>query len=306
VQNGEHASLTPVRIQAGVTYIASYHTDAGEYSSIDFYFDNSGHSNGALTATGSGFNGVFTYGAGPVFPATTSISLADNYWVDVVFNGTTGSLGPPVANNDAGFAVNANGSIAIAASALLANDTDPNGLPLSITGVSNPANGTVSYNASTQIITFTPTAGYSGDATFAYTVGDSDGGSATASVGVFVYSASAESLFDLNSTPTTISSNDHNAVEVGVVPGRYRRVITGIRFCRGMNTGPHVADLWSSTGTPLATATFTSETASGCSRSICPVRCQSPQARRTSCPTTPTATTLRTPIILQLLLQAAI
>ena len=256
---------TPVRIQAGVTYIASYHTDAGEYSSTDFYFDNSGHSNGALTATGSGFNGVFTYGAGPVFPATTSISLADNYWVDVVFNGTTGSLGPPVANNDAGFAVNANGSIAIAASALLANDTDPNGLPLSITGVSNPANGTVSYNASTQIITFTPTAGYSGDATFAYTVGDSDGGSATASVGVFVNSASAESLFGLNSTPTTISSNDHNAVEVGVkFSADTDGVITGIRFYKGAtNTGPHVADLWSSTGTLLATATFTSETASG-------------------------------------------
>ena len=41
-------------------------------------------------------------------------------------------------------------------------------------------------------------------------------------------------------------------------------VITGIRFCKGAtNTGPHVADLWSSTGTLLATATFTSETASG-------------------------------------------
>jgi len=256
---------TPVRIQAGVTYIASYHTNAGEYSSTDFYFDNSGHSNGALTATGSGFNGVFTYGAGPVFPATTSISLADNYWVDVVFNGTTGSLGPPVANNDAGFVVNANGSIAITASALLANDTDPNGLPLSIKGVGNPANGTVSYNANTQIITFTPTAGYSGNASFAYTVGDSDGGSATASVGVFVNSASAESLFSLNSTPATISSNDHTPVEVGIkFSADTDGVITGIRFYKGAtNTGPHVADLWSSTGTLLATATFTSETASG-------------------------------------------
>ena len=41
-------------------------------------------------------------------------------------------------------------------------------------------------------------------------------------------------------------------------------LITGIRFYKGpSNTGPHVADLWSSTGTLLATATFTSETASG-------------------------------------------
>ena len=123
---------------------------------------------------------------------------------------------------------------------------------------SNPANGTVSYNASTQIITFTPTAGYSGDATFAYTVGDFDGGSATASVGVFVNSASAESLFGLNSTPTTISSNDHNAVEVGVkFSADTDGVITGIRFYKGAtNTGPHVADLWSSTGTLLGDRDF--------------------------------------------------
>ena len=40
--------------------------------------------------------------------------------------------------------------------------------------------------------------------------------------------------------------------------------ITGIRFYKGpQNTGPHVADLWSATGTLLATATFTNETASG-------------------------------------------
>ena len=40
--------------------------------------------------------------------------------------------------------------------------------------------------------------------------------------------------------------------------------ITGIRFYKGpQNTGTHVADLWSATGTLLATATFTNETASG-------------------------------------------
>ncbi|MBA3589996.1 N,N-dimethylformamidase beta subunit family domain-containing protein, partial [Methylibium sp.] len=40
--------------------------------------------------------------------------------------------------------------------------------------------------------------------------------------------------------------------------------IAGIRFYKGAaNTGTHVGTLWSSDGTPLATATFTSETASG-------------------------------------------
>jgi Domain of unknown function (DUF4082)/Fibronectin type III domain len=40
--------------------------------------------------------------------------------------------------------------------------------------------------------------------------------------------------------------------------------ITGVRFYKhALNTGAHVGNLWSSTGTLLATATFTAETASG-------------------------------------------
>lgn len=40
--------------------------------------------------------------------------------------------------------------------------------------------------------------------------------------------------------------------------------IKGIRFYKGAaNTGTHIGNLWSSTGTNLATATFTGETASG-------------------------------------------
>jgi hypothetical protein len=40
--------------------------------------------------------------------------------------------------------------------------------------------------------------------------------------------------------------------------------ITGIRFYKGANnTGPHVGHLWSSSGTLLASANFTGETASG-------------------------------------------
>ena len=49
--------------------------------------------------------------------------------------------------------------------------------------------------------------------------------------------------------------------EVHLRRGRY---ITGIRFYKGAgNTGTHVGHLWTSTGTLLARATFTNETASG-------------------------------------------
>src|SRR5262249_23235281 len=41
-------------------------------------------------------------------------------------------------------------------------------------------------------------------------------------------------------------------------------MITGIRFYKGpQNTGTHTGDLWTSSGTLLASATFTNETASG-------------------------------------------
>ena len=83
------------------------------------------YTHGALTATGNGLNGVFAYGAGPIFPSNVSIATADNYWVDVVFNDTSLS---PQAHNDSGFAVTEDGSLSISGSALLANDSDPNGL----------------------------------------------------------------------------------------------------------------------------------------------------------------------------------
>jgi hypothetical protein len=254
---------TPVHITAGTTYIASYHTNAGEYSVTDFYFDDPGHSNGALTATGNGLNGVYAYGTGPIFPANVSIVNGDNYWVDVVFNDTSQQ---PQANNDGGFVATENGTIAIPASALLANDTDPKGLPLSITGVSKPQNGTVTFNSNTETVTFVPSAGYTGAANFTYTIGDSSGGFGSGQVVVKVnYPISAQSLFDVGDTPAVLTVNDSNSVELGVkFQPSTTGTITGIRFYKGpQNIGPHVADLWSATGTLLATATFTNETASG-------------------------------------------
>ncbi len=72
-------------------------------------------------------------------------------------------------------------------------------------------------------------------------------------------------IWDASATPGTASVNDPNAVELGV---KFRSdidgFISGIRFYKGTgNTGPHVGNLWDSSETQLATATFTNETASG-------------------------------------------
>jgi hypothetical protein len=254
--------ITPVKITAGTTYVVSYYTSSGEYSDTPYYFDTLlNPTNGSLSAIASGADGVFAYGSGSTFPNTVPDS-GDNYWVDVVFNDT--STGPQ-ANDVSGLATAENTALSISASTLLANDTDPKGLALSIAGVSNPINGTVSYNSSTQTINFTPTSGYTGPASFTYTITDGQStGSGNVSLAVN-YPVTAQSLFHTSDIPATASVNDPNSVELGLeFQASTNGTITGVRFYKGpQNTGAHVADLWSSTGTLLATATFTNETASG-------------------------------------------
>jgi probable HAF family extracellular repeat protein len=73
------------------------------------------------------------------------------------------------------------------------------------------------------------------------------------------------SLFDASDTPVTLTEKDPTAVELGV---KFRSsadgTITAIRFYKGpQNTGTHMGNLWSASGTLLATAAFTDESASG-------------------------------------------
>ena len=73
------------------------------------------------------------------------------------------------------------------------------------------------------------------------------------------------SIWDSSVIPSVPASSDATGNEVGLKfrtdsPG----YITGVRFYKGTtNTGTHVGHLWTRTGTLLATATFTGETASG-------------------------------------------
>jgi hypothetical protein len=73
-----------------------------------------------------------------------------------------------------------------------------------------------------------------------------------------------DTIFDF-ATPATIDSGDAHSTELGVkFSSEAAGTVTGIRFYKATtNTGTHVGSLWTSTGTLLATATFTSETASG-------------------------------------------
>ncbi len=89
----------PVTLTPGATYTASYHTNAGRYSTTANGF-SSAVTNGPLTAPASG-NGVYAYGGSSLFPTSTYQNT--NYWVDVVFNpnGNATNQAPTAVNDTA-------------------------------------------------------------------------------------------------------------------------------------------------------------------------------------------------------------
>nr|WP_246180129.1 DUF4082 domain-containing protein [Microvirga thermotolerans] len=253
---------SPIAINPNETYVVSYHSN-GRYASTSNYF-TAPVTNGPLTAP-AGNNGVYAYGSTPAFP-TNSYGSA-NYFVDVLFNPAATENQPPAATADSGFATAKDRALTIAAGSLLANDTDPNGDTLSITGVSNATNGTATFNAQANTVTFTPDPGYVGSAGFTYAIADGRGGTSSASVSLSVVeeSATAVSLFSPSATPAVLSNADPNSVELGM---RFQTssagTVSAVKFYKGSgDTGTHEGHLWTATGTLLGTVTFTNETASG-------------------------------------------
>jgi Domain of unknown function (DUF4082) len=120
----------------------------------------------------------------------------------------------------------------------------------------------VSYSSSSQ----NPTnSGADPSRTVSWVVNDGTLNSATQTTTMNIAGASATaSLFSPSATPT-VTENDPNAVDLGVkFQASTNGTIIDIRFYKGpQNTGTHIGDLWSTSGTLLANATFTNETASG-------------------------------------------
>src|SRR3954447_322130 len=95
--------------------------------------------------------------------------------------------------------------------------------------------------------------------------GNVEGADAGVTVSIVPGACPCTSLWRPATNPTLPSAADSNAVELGTkfysdVDG----FITGVRFYKSTsNNGTHVGNLWSLTGTRLATVTFASETPSG-------------------------------------------
>ncbi|MGR9080364.1 DUF4082 domain-containing protein [Rhizobium leguminosarum] len=122
----------------------------------------------------------------------------------------------------------------------------------------------LAFNASTRTFSGTPTTA----GTYGVRVTATDLGGLAANE-TFNIAASAApttySLFNASSTPTQTNLNDGQQLELGVkFQSNVTGDVTGIRFYRSANdNGQNVVDLWTTTGTKLATATFANTTASG-------------------------------------------
>jgi N,N-dimethylformamidase beta subunit-like, C-terminal/Domain of unknown function (DUF4082)/Bacterial Ig domain len=248
---------TPVAITANTNYVASYYTASGFYSVTYPYFTSQFYSPPlrAVANGDGGGNGVYQYGTGG-FPTSTFNSA--NYWVDVVFDTNAGSGSGPTLSSLSPSSAVAGGPA----------------FTLTVTGSNFASGAAVRWDGSSRTTTFVS----SSQLTAAITAADiavagtvqvsvvNPGGSVSNALPFTITSTSCPcSIWTSAATPAIASNNDPNGIEVGV---RFRSTsagyIKGIRFYKGSsNVGPHTGKVWTATGTLLASATFSGETASG-------------------------------------------
>ena len=126
----------------------------------------------------------------------------------------------------------------------------------------------LSFNAMTRVFTGTPAAANAGTTAVKVTATDTGGLSASETFNMTVSTTAPQnfSLFSA-STPATApaSFNDNQPLELGMkFTSSTAGQVTALKFYRSANdNGPDVLDLWSATGTKLASATFTNTSASG-------------------------------------------
>lgn len=165
--------------------------------------------NFTLAAAGQYFLKVSGTGKGdPLTNGFSNYASLGNYRITGSVQAYTGGEPvnqPPVANADsattvAGVPVTLN---------VLANDSDPDGDALTVTGVRDVANGTAVVSGNSVI--FTPAAGFTGVGTFTYDISDGRGGTASATGTVTVNPGSSQQSFT-NNTDVTISSTRTSTV----------------------------------------------------------------------------------------------
>jgi hypothetical protein len=248
---------SPVSIAANTTYVISYLAPNGYYAIDQYYPWSTFNPAGSLNVSGS-TAGVYAYNsdeANPTFP--NSSWNGSNYWVDLVFLPSGG------ANQQSTYGISGrvSGSVAtltLSGAASRSTTTDGAG-NYNFSGLPN---GSYVVTPSQSGYTFAPPS-----ASVSVNGASVAGVNFTASIQPSSSSSGSSSSFWPSTTAPSAPevTNDTEPVTLGLkfysdVPG----LVTAIRFYKGLhNTGTHIGDLWSTTGTRLATVTFSGESATG-------------------------------------------
>jgi methionine-rich copper-binding protein CopC len=263
---------TSVQVTAGTTYVASYYAPTGHYASDASYFADKSATMEPLTAlqTGTdGPNGVFKFGS-PGFPLQ---SYGDtNYWVDVVWALDPGpDTRAPVMLSTTPAAGESSVGLSAPVSVTYDETIAPGSVQFSLTYSGGTEAGTISTSGTK--VTFTPSSTLDPGTTYTATMRGSDAAGNAAAVVTWTFktglprpAACPCTIWDEYTHPLTPADPyDTAPVEVGTkVRFDAKGQVTGIRFYKGAgNTGTHTGSLWSSSGTRLATGTFTGESSIG-------------------------------------------
>ena len=207
-------------------------------------------------------NGVYSYASTSTFP--TSSSNATNYWVDPVFTPETSTTPPGQVANVSATAGNASANRHLVAP----TSGDP-----ATTYTVTPYIGSAAQTPTTVTGNPAPTSadvsGLTNGTTYTFTVTAANpagtGPESAPSNAVTPTAGMCGSIWQNGSPTGSVDANDTSAVNLGVqFQASGSGFITGVRFYKEIdNTGAHVGSLWSSTGTLLASGTFSGESASG-------------------------------------------
>jgi len=178
IQNGSPDAIALVDASNAVVQFLSYE---GSFTAVNGPANGMTSVDVGVSENGSEAVGLSLQlkGTGTTYSAFTWTAPSDDS-PGAINSGQTFSSGTPVAVNDS--ATVAPGAVAVLS--VLANDSDPDGDPFSIVSLTDPPHGTASVSGTG--VAYTPDAGFKGLDSFQYTIQDSTGKSATATVSLVV------------------------------------------------------------------------------------------------------------------------
>ena len=260
-------------MSGGSTYIASYNAPQGHYAATPNFFQSSDWSAPPLTARGqpSGeTNGVYRDGHG--FPTESYANT--NYWVDALY--TVDDTTPPTVSLVSPLSGATSVATTVRPSATFAGTVDPATVVMSLVDAQGTTvQGSMAFDQTSRTVRYTPAAPLSYGATYRAAV-EASSGTGVPMAAPYSWSFTVAltdplpgicpcSIWPDSATPATASTADTATVQLGV---KFRAdvdgTVNGVRFYKGpLNVGTHTGSLWTSSGTLLATVTFTGESSTG-------------------------------------------